>query len=95
MPRLPSLTSDGGYDVYRQRDRRFPAIRLVSVSYIVGDRAAVHAPVPRHLEHVPVDGLQSPALHAPAQDGSRKSFAIVIAIGNISIPVAVLAGVIQ
>ena len=51
-----------------------------------------HPPVPRRLEPLPVARLEQPPLQ-PLARGFAVGFATVIVVGNISFPIAVLAGV--
>ena len=48
-----------------------------------------HPPVPRHVEPVPVDGLEQPAVQ-PWRRGLAAGIATIIVVGNVSFPIAVL-----
>ena len=51
-------------------------------------------PLPRHLVAVPVDGVEQPPLQQVARSLAA-GVATIIVVGNVSFPIAVLAGVIE
>ena len=78
-----------------QLRRRLPELAGLGL-YIVAMLAARPAPVPRRLEHAPdARRLSHPRYNAMAQHAARAIFAAVVVLGNISFPLAVLAGVLR
>ena len=54
-----------------------------------------HPPVPRHVVAVPVDGLEQPTVQPVAARPRHRRSPRSIVVGNVSIPIAVQAGIIE
>ena len=81
-------------DVYHNLVAGFQNVR-VSLFYILAMLALGPPPLPRRLEHVPDARRLAPALHPAGAHVAAWIFAAIVVVGNISFPLAVLAGLVK